>query len=89
VLCPWYPDTGWIRQVAVRADQRGQGLGLALLHHAFGALYERGHREVGLGVDEWNETGAKRLYERAGMTAVLEHRWYERTPAQAVRATSS
>ena len=82
VLCPWYPDTGWIRQVAVRADQRGQGLGLALLHHAFGALYARGHRRVGLGVDELNETGAKRLYERAGMRAVIEHRWYERAQAR-------
>lgn len=81
VLCPWYPDTGWIRQVAVRADQRGQGLGIALLHHAFGALYARGHRRVGLGVDEWNQTGAKRLYERAGMRAVIEHRRYERVQA--------
>jgi mycothiol synthase len=91
VLCPWYPDMGWIRQVAVRRDQRGRGLGLALLRHAFSALYERGHRSVGLAVDEWNETGAKRLYERAGMRVTLEHQWYERrTPVgQGVAAPSS
>jgi mycothiol synthase len=83
VLCPWYLNAGWVRQLAVRADQRGQGLGFALLGHAFAALYARGHRRVGLGVDEWNQTGALRLYERAGMLPVLEHQWYERAPEPA------
>jgi mycothiol synthase len=72
-LCPWYPDGGWIQQVAVRSDQRGRGLGMALLRHAFGELYRGGHRRVGLSVDSWNTTGAKRLYERAGMRVTLEH----------------
>jgi mycothiol synthase len=72
-LCPWYPDGGWIRQVAVRRDQRGRGLGMALLRHAFVELYRRGQRRVGLSVDSWNTTGAKRLYERAGMRVTLEH----------------
>ena len=72
-LCRWYPDTGWIQQVAVRRDQRGRGLGMALLRHAFGELYGRGQRRIGLTVDSWNSTGAKRLYERAGMRVSLEH----------------
>lgn len=72
-LCPWYPDTGWIQQVAVRRDHRGRGLGMALLRHAFGELYRRGQRRVGLTVDSWNSTGAKRLYERTGMRVTLEH----------------
>ena len=72
-LCPWYPDIGWIQQVAVRRDRRGQGLGMALLRHAFGELYRRGQRRVGLTVDSWNTTGAKRLYQRAGMRVTLEH----------------
>ena len=78
VLCPWYPDIGWIRQLGVRADQRRQGIGLALVYHAFGALYARGHRRIGLGVEDWNWTNPRRLYERAGMRATLEHRRYHR-----------
>jgi mycothiol synthase len=72
-LCPWYPDTGWIQQVAVRRDHRGRGLGMALLRHAFRELHRRGQRRIGLTVDSWNTTGAKRLYERAGMRVTLEH----------------
>jgi mycothiol synthase len=66
-LCFDYPDRGWVRQLAVRRDARRQGLGLALLQHAFGEFYRRGKRKVGLGVDANNLTGATRLYERAGM----------------------
>jgi hypothetical protein len=43
------------------------GLGLALLHHAFGAFYVRGRHLVGLAVDSQSLTGATRVYERAGM----------------------
>jgi ribosomal protein S18 acetylase RimI-like enzyme len=77
VLCPWYPEIGWIRQLAVRPDHQGEGLGLALTRLAFAELYARGHRRVGLGVDDWNER-ARRLYERVGMRPTLEHRRYHR-----------
>ena len=77
-LCPSYSGMGWIRQLAVRRDDRGRGLGMAILRHAFAELYRRGHRKVGLTVDSWNTTGAKRLYERAGMRVVLVHDWYEK-----------
>jgi mycothiol synthase len=58
---------GWVRDVGVRARWRQRGLGLALLHQAFGAFYARGRPTVALAVDSQSLTGATRLYERAGM----------------------
>jgi mycothiol synthase len=66
------PLGGYVAQLAVRHDQRGRGLGLALLRHGFGELYRRGVRQVYLYVDSDNRTGATRLYERAGMR--MQHR---------------
>ena len=54
------------------------GLGLALLHHAFGEFYRRGTYKVGLGVDSQNLTGATRLYERAGMHIARQYIGYEK-----------
>ena len=45
---------------------------------AFGRFWERGERSVGLGVDAANDTGAFRLYERAGMTPALGWVMYEK-----------
>lgn len=42
-------------------------MGLALLHHTFGQLYEEGISKVHLNVDSENITGAPRVYETAGM----------------------
>ena len=61
---------GWVGTLGVRSAWRRRGLGSALLASAFLALYERGLRRVGLGVDAENVTGALRLYERAGMRVV-------------------
>jgi mycothiol synthase len=61
---------GWVGTLGVRREWRRRGLGAALLETAFLTLYERGLRRVGLGVDAENETGALRLYERAGMQIV-------------------
>lgn len=61
------PEMGWVEDLAVRRPYRKRGLGLALLHTAFGEFYRRGYRRVGLAVDAQNLTGALRLYERAGM----------------------
>jgi mycothiol synthase len=60
-------DSGWVGAIGVRKPWRKRGLGLELLHHAFGEFYRRGERKVALGVDAENPTGATRLYERAGM----------------------
>ncbi len=77
-LCPWYPESGWIRQFAVRRDHRRRGLGRSLLQHAFRDLYRRGQRRVGLGVDSWNTTGARAFYESCGMRETLRHDKYSK-----------
>ncbi|GHO52126.1 GNAT family N-acetyltransferase [Ktedonobacter robiniae] len=58
---------GWVHTLGVRRAWRRKGLGLALLHHAFGEFYQRGTRIIRLGVDAQSLTGATQLYERAGM----------------------
>jgi mycothiol synthase len=65
-------DSGWVGVIGVRKPWRKRGLGLALLHHAFGEFYRRGETRVALGVDAQNPTGATRLYERAGMHVAYE-----------------
>ena len=72
---------GYVAQLAVRADQRGRGLGLAPLRPGFGALYRHGVREVYLDVDSENRTGATRLYERAGMRMQHRHDYWVRDPS--------
>jgi ribosomal protein S18 acetylase RimI-like enzyme len=61
------PSTSVVETLGVRRPWRCQGLGLSLLHHAFGEFYRRGQRHVGLGVDAGSLTGATRLYQKAGM----------------------
>jgi mycothiol synthase len=65
-------DAGWVGAIGVRKPWRKRGLGLALLHHAFGEFHRRGEQRVALGVDAENPTGATRLYERAGMHVAYE-----------------
>jgi mycothiol synthase len=60
-------EAGYVSELGVRADRRGQGLGLALLQHTFVEFHRRGKRRVSLHVDVDNLTGALRLYTRAGM----------------------
>jgi ribosomal protein S18 acetylase RimI-like enzyme len=67
VLAYDYGDIGWVQGLAVAADRRRRGIGLALLQETFARFAVRGQRSVRLGVDAGNETGALRLYERAGM----------------------
>jgi mycothiol synthase len=69
---------GWVHTLFTRRPWRRQGVGAALLHDVFGRFWERGERNVGLGVDAANETGAFRLYERAGMKPVLGWVVYEK-----------
>lgn len=61
------PEMGWVGTLGVRRAWRRNGLGLALLQHSFKEFHQRGKRQVGLGVDAQNLTGALRLYTRAGM----------------------
>ena len=69
---------GWVDVLFTRRPWRGRGVGAALLGDAFGRFWDRGERSVGLSVDAANDTGAFRLYERAGMTPVLGWVVYEK-----------
>ncbi|HET8846927.1 MAG TPA: GNAT family N-acetyltransferase, partial [Ktedonobacteraceae bacterium] len=77
-LCGHYLQDSIVSDLGVRRPWRRKGLGLALLHHAFGELYRRGISKVVLGVDSENLTGATRLYERAGMRIELQYDTYEK-----------
>ena len=72
-----YENTGWVDALAVMPDYRRKGLGLALLHHAFGLYWQRGIRSVALGVDGSSLTNAVALYERAGMHIDKKYDVYE------------
>lgn len=73
------PEMGYVNILGVRRGWRKQGLGLALLHLAFGEFYQRGKASVGLGVDASSLTGATRLYERAGMRVNKQWDFYRKT----------
>ncbi len=69
---------GFVHALFTRRPWRRQGVGAALLGDAFGRFWERGEHSIGLGVDAASDTGAFRLYERAGMTATLGWVVYEK-----------
>ncbi len=70
IVCRAPADRAWVGWLGVLPAARRSGVGAALLGDAFAQLYERGHRTVGVDVDTHNETGAARVYERAGMRAL-------------------
>jgi ribosomal protein S18 acetylase RimI-like enzyme len=65
--------SGWVKDLAVVASERGHGLGSALLNHAFVAYAARGVKRVGLKVDSTNPSGALELYARAGFVIDRRH----------------
>lgn len=69
---------GFVHVLFTRRAWRRQGVGAALLADAFGRFWERGEHSVGLGVDAASETGAFRLYERAGMVPTLGWVMYQK-----------
>ena len=74
-LCFAYPDEGWVRQLGVAEAWRRQGLGRALLQHAFSVFFERGYGRVGLSVDGENPN-AYQFYERLGMRRLRQYDAY-------------
>ena len=77
-LCRYRMGNGWVGTLGVRRSWRKRGLGLALLHHAFGEYYKRGDKVISLGVDAASQTGATRLYKKAGMQVAAEYVSYEK-----------
>ena len=69
---------GWVGTLGVRRSWRKRGLGLALLYHSFAEFYKRGTPVISLGVDAASQTGATRLYKKAGMHVASEYVSYEK-----------
>ena len=61
--------SAYLKDLVVRHDQQGQGIGSALLNHVFAVFKQRGEACVDLKVMEHNLT-ARRLYEQHGMTLI-------------------
>lgn len=62
---------GWIRQLAVSKDLRGQGIGSMLLRYAFWNFQQGGRNSAGLGVASVNQNACQ-FYERCGMKRTRE-----------------
>lgn len=77
-LCRSHMGNGRVGTLGVRRPWRKRGLGMALLLHSFGELYQRGYHTIDLGVDASNPTGATRLYQKAGMHVASEYVIYEK-----------
>ncbi len=77
-LCFGLNGLGWVLDLAVGPRWRKRGLGLALLQAGFSGLHAGGFKHIGLEVDSENETGATRLYERAGMHVTRRYATYEK-----------
>lgn len=69
---------GWVGTLGVRRPWRKHGLGLALLYRSFGEFFKRDTPVISLGVDAANQTGATRLYQKAGMHVAAEYVTYEK-----------
>ena len=69
---------GWIDVLFTRRPWRRRGVGAALLSDSFTRFWTRDEHSVGLSVDAASDTGAFRVYERAGMTPVLGWVLYEK-----------
>ena len=76
-LCFEYPDTGWVRQLGVTEAHRRQGIGSALLLHAFNVFKRRGCDRVGL-VVESNNPEAYAFYQQLGMKKIRQYDEYQK-----------
>jgi len=72
------PAMGWVNSLGVRRPWRRRGVAEALLYHSFSELRRRGQARIGLDVDADNLTGAKRLYEKAGMRPIRQTIFFEK-----------
>ena len=71
----WADGTGWISQLATAKDERGRGLGRAMLLDAMRRRIAAGATTLGLSVQATNET-ALNLYLNAGLQIDREFRTY-------------
>lgn len=66
---------GYVQTLAVARDERGRGLGRALLLRSFADLQDAGATDLGLGVEAANES-ALGLYRSVGLTVEQEWKHY-------------
>lgn len=78
-----FEDLSWVRELGVRPEWRGRGIGRALLLETFRDFERRGRSRVSLGVDAENASGATRLYESVGMREEQRHDLYLWTAGKA------
>jgi ribosomal protein S18 acetylase RimI-like enzyme len=71
----WDDGTGWISQLATAKDERGRGLGRAMLLEALRRRVAAGANSLGLSVQAEN-AGALRMYLDAGLEIDREFRTY-------------
>jgi mycothiol synthase len=73
-----FGEEGWISSIGVLDNERGLGIGRAILERQFAAYWEKGISRVALGVDAENTTGALRLYQRSTMSLTRQYNLWER-----------
>jgi GNAT superfamily N-acetyltransferase len=67
----------WLDELFVVAEQRGRGIGRALLRRALEVAKDRGCRAIDLEVDA-DHARAQHLYEREGFASLARRRWARR-----------
>ena len=77
----WDDGTGWISQLATAKDERGRGLGRAMLLEALRRRVAAGATSLGLSVQAENR-GALRLYLDAGLKIDREFKTYRAPSAR-------
>ncbi|MBN9220738.1 MAG: GNAT family N-acetyltransferase [Mesorhizobium sp.] len=62
--------SAFVKDLVVHAQDRGKGIGEALMRHAFAVFRDRGAAHVDLKTNTVDSTAAVRLYNRLGMVEV-------------------
>jgi ribosomal protein S18 acetylase RimI-like enzyme len=69
---------GWIFSIGVLKPHRKTGIGTRLILHGMNFLKDNGMTTAMLGVDDWNVTKARQLYEKVGFKVVWKESSYEK-----------
>jgi [ribosomal protein S18]-alanine N-acetyltransferase len=80
-ICWTVLDQSELGNVAVTQEVRGRGVGRRLVHEVLERVRKRGSKECFLEVRVSN-TGARKLYEEIGFTAIGKRRGYYRKPVE-------
>ena len=67
---------GWIVTIGVLKSHRRKGIGTSLILRGMEYLKSKGMAEVELGVDDLNQTGAMKLYEKVGFKVIRKDLTY-------------